>query len=58
MFNRNTERIHRPYFVGRLYEENLLDKGYVSLFRNFGFENWVDNKMDEENTSLVYGIQD
>ena len=38
MFNRNSERIHRPYFVGRLKEENLLDKGYVSLFRNIDFE--------------------
>jgi hypothetical protein len=57
MFNRNSERIHRPYFVGRLKEENLLDKGYVSLFRNIDFENWVDNHMDEEDTSSIYGIQ-
>ena len=31
MMNRNSSRLHRPYFVGRLIEEGLLDKGFVSL---------------------------
>ena len=56
MFNRNTARMHRPYFVGRLIEENLLDKGYVSLFKNTEFEHWIDSKKDDTETSRVYGI--
>ena len=38
MYNRNTSRMHRPYFVGRLWENNLLNDGYVSLIQNDEFE--------------------
>ena len=31
MMNRNSSRLHRPYFVGRLIQEGLLDKGFISL---------------------------
>ena len=51
MYNRNTDRLHRPYFVGRLIEENLLDKGYVSLFKNNEFEHWIDSNKDDTETS-------
>ncbi len=38
MYNRNTSRLHRPYFVMKLWEENLLNNGYVSLIKNDEFE--------------------
>jgi len=33
MYNRNTSRMHRPWFVYNLYKSNLLDKGLVSLLQ-------------------------
>lgn len=43
MYNRNSERMHRPYFVNKLYKENLLDLGYVSFFENPYFEDFLEN---------------
>lgn len=54
MYNRNTSRLHRPYFVMKLWEENLLDKGYVSLIKNEEFENRMTelgSSVDELNLS-------
>lgn len=48
MYNRNTSRLHRPYFVMKLWESNLLDKGYVSLIQNDEFE----SKMTEFGSSI------
>lgn len=41
MYNRNPERFHRPYFINKLYKGGLLDKGFVSLFENEEFENFI-----------------
>jgi hypothetical protein len=38
MYNRNTSRLHRPWFVKQLYDNNLLKSGYVSLIQNDEFE--------------------
>jgi len=43
MYNRNSDRIHRSYFLNKLYKENLIDKGYISFFENPHFENFVNN---------------
>lgn len=48
MYNRNTSRLHRPYFVMNLWKENLLDKGYISLIQNDEFE----SRMTELNSSV------
>jgi len=39
MMNRNTTRLHRPYFVGRMIQEGIIDKGLVSLFQSDDFDN-------------------
>lgn len=52
MYNRNTSRLHRPYFVMKLWENNLLDKGYVSLIQNDEFEERINKpggSLDELN---------
>jgi hypothetical protein len=41
MYNRNTSRLHRPWFVKLLFENNLLDSGYVSLIKNEEFEEYI-----------------
>ena len=46
MYNRNSERMHRPYFVNKLYKENLLDKGFVSFFENPYFEDFLEGSKD------------
>ena len=43
MYNRNSERIHRAYFVNELYKLNLLDKGYVSFFENPYLESFLEH---------------
>jgi hypothetical protein len=48
MYNRNTSRLHRPYFVMKLWESNLLEKGFVSLIQNDEFE----SRMTELGSSL------
>ena len=46
-YNRNTSRMHRPYFVGKLWENNLLDSGYVSLIQNDDFDEQIKKTSDE-----------
>ena len=48
MYNRNTSRLHRPYFVMKLWEAELLEKGYVSLIANDEFE----SRMTELGSSI------
>ncbi len=38
MYNRNSARLHRPYYVNKLFENGLLDKGIISLFKTEDFE--------------------
>ena len=46
--NRNLDRLHDKYFIGRLIQENIFDKGFISLFR-------ADDKFDTFNfNSDVY----
>lgn len=43
MYNRNSERLHRAYFVNELYKSNLLDSGFVSFFENPYLESFLEN---------------
>lgn len=43
MYNRNSERIHRVYFVNKLYENNLLNNGMVSFFENPYLNSFIEN---------------
>lgn len=43
MYNRNPERMHRPYFVNKLYKSNLLNKGYISFFTNIDFDDFLEH---------------
>jgi hypothetical protein len=54
MYNRNSERIHRPYFVNELYKLNLLDKGFISLFKNLSLENFLNNDNAYPELSLTH----
>jgi hypothetical protein len=54
MYNRNSDRIHRSYFLNKLYKENLIDKGYISFFENPHFENFVNNSNQYPQLNLVY----
>jgi len=44
MYNRNSARLHRPYFINKLFKNNILDKGIVSLFKTPDFDNILKNK--------------
>jgi len=46
MYNRNSERMHRPYFVNELYKNNLLDKGFISFFENEYFDSFLQNSKE------------
>jgi hypothetical protein len=46
MYNRNPERMHRPYFVNKLYKSNLLNKGYISFFTNKDFDDFLESESD------------
>jgi len=54
MYNRNSDRIHRSYFLNKLYKENLIDKGYISFFENPHFENFVNNSNQYPQLNLEY----
>jgi hypothetical protein len=54
MYNRNSDRIHRSYFLNKLYKENLIDKGYISFFENPHFENFVNNSNQYPQLNLIY----
>lgn len=51
MYNRNTSRLHRPWFVKLLFENNLLDNGYISLIKNEEFDEYI-KKIDEDISEL------
>jgi len=57
MYNRNSARLHRPYFVNKLFQNNILDKGIVSLFKTSDFDNKLKDKRYDSN-SLGIGIED
>jgi hypothetical protein len=43
MYNRNTERLHRAYFVNKLYQNNLIDYGFISFFENPYLDSFLQN---------------
>lgn len=49
MYNRNSSRIHRPYFVNQLYKNNLLKDGIVSLLQVDDYDDFLIRK---KNSSL------
>jgi hypothetical protein len=42
MYNRNSERMHRAYFVNLLYKNNLLNKGFISFLENPNFVEFLN----------------
>jgi hypothetical protein len=54
MYNRNSERMHRPYFVNKLYKENLLEKGYVSFFENEYFDSFLQSSKEYPPLGLTF----
>lgn len=59
MYNRNSERIHRVYFVNKLYKNNLLHKGMISFFENKYLDSFIENsKIYEELKLDEYDIDD
>ncbi len=46
MYNRNSERIHRAYFVNLLYKNNLLDDGFISFLENPDFVDFLYKDKD------------
>ena len=52
MYNRNSERMHRPYFVNKLYENNLLEKGFISFFQNDYLDSFLENTKSYEQLQL------
>ena len=57
MYNRNTSRMHRPWFVKLLFENNLLNEGYVSLIKNDDFDEQI-NKINEDISELDLSTED
>jgi len=53
MYNRNSERIHRPYFVNLLYKNNLLNKGFVSFLENPTFVEFLNKQTDYPSLKLT-----
>lgn len=62
MYNRNTSRVHRPWFVYNLYKENLLDKGLVSLLQENDYDKLIETAGTFDNLGLneedVKGMRD
>ena len=56
MYNRNSERMHRPYFVNELYKNNLIEKGFISFFEN----PYLDDFLNKSNcySQLGFGLDD
>ena len=46
MYNRNSERIHRAYFVNLLYKNNLLNEGFISFLENPDFVDFLYKDKD------------
>ena len=53
MYNRNSARLHRPYVVNKLYENNLLDKGIISLFKTEDFDNLLKSQNNNGNLGIT-----
>lgn len=53
MYNRNSERMHRPYFVNELYKNNLLDKGFISFFQNKHLDKFLAESKEYPELGLV-----
>lgn len=43
MYNRNSERMHRPYFLNKLYKNDLINKGFVSFFKNEFLDSFLED---------------
>jgi len=52
MYNRNSARLHRPYFVNGLFENGILNKGIISLFKTDDF----DKMLKDEKLERTLGI--
>jgi len=46
MYNRNSERPHRAYFVNELYKNNLINKGIISFFENSYLDLFLENSTE------------
>lgn len=58
-YNRNSARLHRPFLVNKLYKNNILDKGIVSLLRTDDFDEILDKiKNQFETFSMKVGNLD
>jgi hypothetical protein len=53
MYNRNSERMHRAYFVNLLYKNNLLDKGFISFLENPYFVEFLNKDKDYPSLTLT-----
>ncbi len=53
MYNRNSERMHRPYFVNELYKNNLINKGFISFFEN----PYLDSFLNESKEYPQLGLE-
>lgn len=53
MYNRNSSRLHRPFFVNKLIENDLFDKGKVSLHKSEEFERCISDKLPYEDISFT-----
>ncbi len=53
MYNRNSARLHRPYVVNKLYQNKLLDKGIISLFKTEDFDNLLENENNDGNLGIT-----
>jgi len=58
MYNRNSSRIHRPYFVNKLYKKNLLEKGIVSLLQVDDYEDFLIRKKNSSLDELELSVED
>ena len=54
MYNRNSERMHRPYFVNKLYKNNLIDKGFISFFENNYLNSFLEYGKEYPQLGLNY----
>jgi hypothetical protein len=46
MYNRNSERMHRAYFLNLLYKNHLLDKGFISFLENLHFVKFLNEEKE------------
>jgi hypothetical protein len=53
MYNRNTERLHRVYFVNKLYENNLINCGFISFFENPYLDSFLQNSQHYDELGLT-----